>query len=183
MKDERKSRISEEDFALVDIFRNGRFMVRIPDSRERRTLRRNISAYNNDMFDEGFLASEMNKLDVDIVDSEYNYKGCGAEYYDCRDWAFNNVGLPEYMHGGSRYPNDLLHTDTWKLSWIPPTDEKGVIAMYFDGKFPRHWGVTLGGRGDIFIRSKWGRGNVYDHPLDMVLESYGNYVGFFRVED
>jgi hypothetical protein len=51
-----------------------------------------------------------------------------------------------------------------------------LVAYFLDGEL-RHIGIYVG-KGRVI--SKWGAGPVFEHPLYMVPESYGNCIRYFK---
>lgn len=171
-----------EGFTIEDILNNGRMMLKIPSSI---VVRDNLSCldmnYSSGFIDLDYFRKKVEILGVNVIDNSYNYNRRGL--YDCRDWAFDEVGLPQYTgRDGGGTADELMHNDLPGLSWVLPTPVEKSIVMYFDGDYPVHWGVVVGGNGKIFINSKWGDGDVYCHPLEIVPSFYGDYVGFFRID-
>jgi len=89
-----------------------------------------------------------------------------------------------YIFGlGKEIPFDL---ETYSF-WMPTKGyseieipEKGDLVVYIDTrveKEPVHIGFS---EGKIRVRSKWTYGDIYEHDLEQVPESYGDKVMFFR---
>jgi hypothetical protein len=60
------------------------------------------------------------------------------------------------------------------------TPKKGDLVLYYsESKIsPVHYGIY---RSQNIIRSKWRKGNIYEHPIFYIPNAYGNYVKFYHL--
>lgn len=100
---------------------------------------------------------------------------------DCHAYAFDSQGLVTVQDGSgykgymevqeSREGDLALYYKTIKKVefFNPGMNEVRMIL--------KHSGICLGNK---LVRSKWGQGHVYEHPVDVVPVIYGDEVKFFR---
>jgi hypothetical protein len=113
------------------------------------------------------------------IDAASNYPSYG-DYYDCRDWAFDNIGLPQYTwREGRDTSNRLLMLDFPTIGLISQPEEGSVVAYFRNTSHVPHWGVVTSVGKTIEVHSKWGALDVFSHPLERA-KSYGDYVCFFK---
>ncbi len=176
-------------FKVEDILGNGRTGLIIEDKRD---IRKEIQKKLNMPYE---VMSELVERFKDyqirpVISSEsftsYLHPLVNFEFfYDCQDWVFDEIGLPDHTHRESQVDvHSLLEQDLPELSWIP-RPEKGAVAAYF----PKnaliedavcHWALVQEINGRIMVQSKWGGGHVYEHPLEMTSHLYGEFICFFR---
>lgn len=105
---------------------------------------------------------------------------------------FDSIGdLPGYAiierHDG--FPDCIMYSMpefNWRYEMIEDFLEReyvettervpGNLVIYFSGKYPSHAGIL---QSDTKVRSKFGFGHVYDHPITVVPSMYGT-ARFFR---
>lgn len=108
---------------------------------------------------------------------------------DCRDYAFEYLGLNHYKYSGGI--DDVTITSKLRNNELPDlvsTDkfEINVLVAYFcKGKYGDnyiHYGVCVGFEGDIpIIESLWGEhGIVVRHHLKSVASYHGNHVEIYK---
>ncbi|MDH3353492.1 MAG: hypothetical protein OEL87_03525 [Nanoarchaeota archaeon] len=174
----------EADFSVEDILGNGRIMLKFSfnkEIRERLYLLNNMNCVGEVSPVEFY--REMGRFGVDIIEDKSKYFGHDY-FYDCQEWAFDKVGLPQYTsREGDGAIDFVLRKDLPGISWVPPVPLGDAIAVYFNGHVPTHFGVVVVQGDEILIDSKWGRGNVYRHSPEKVPLAYGDYIGFFKVGD
>lgn len=132
--------------------------------------------------DFGKCMEEMRQLGVSFFDSNKNYPGYEGYYYDCRDWAFDRVGLPDYTYRDGGCVADGLVGEDFRNIFRVSEPRGGNLAMYH-GCNVAHWGVVESVGDRINVLSKWGRGHVYSHFLEAVSIDYGDRVMFFDKKD
>lgn len=175
----------EADFSVEDILGNGRIMLKFSFDRNIRERLRllNNADYNNEICPIKF-RDEIRGFGVDIIEDKSKYFGHGSYFYDCREWAFDRVGLSQYtFREGDDAIALVLIKDLPGVSWVPPVPSGDAIAVYSNGYVPTHFGVVVVKGDEILIDSKWGGGNVYRHSPERVPLIYGDYIGFFKVGD
>lgn len=101
---------------------------------------------------------------------------------DCHAYAFGSQGpvADEVGNGYAGYvevqePREgdlaLYYKRTRRVrNFFDPSMEEVELAL-------KHSGVCLGNK---MVRSKWGQGHVFEHPVDLVPVIYGDEVMFFR---
>jgi hypothetical protein len=130
------------------------------------------------------------KTGINVIQSQYTFPNSGKDD-DCRNWAFDQIGLPQYK--SSRIANTLLKEDLPELKWIP-SPEIGSIALYFSlpvdlnelfakENAVEHWGVVRDASEGIIVYSKWGDEHVFGGPVERVPSIYGEAVMFFEKVD
>ena len=125
---------------------------------------------------------------ITAIQTKYAFE---SEKYDCREWAFDQIGLPQYTRRekGGRSPNRLLLADLPELRWTD-SPKKGSLVLYFSLPFDpdklltketsvEHWGVVCDTESSIGVGSKWGEHHVYAHPLELLPHIYGQCAMFF----
>lgn len=169
-----------ERFVAQDFFGNERFGFRIPVTDKRREISSVAIEYSNGVLSEKDYFLKMMKLGPVMVESEevFSDKHFG---YNCRNYAFEKVGLDHYaepfIDEGLR---DLHFRD---LDDLVLADEvvKDTVVVYGDGENVRHWGVVdKVFSNDIRVLSKLGYHGAFLHKLHHVPEDYGNFVRFFN---
>ncbi|MCK4996936.1 hypothetical protein KAS08_01410 [Candidatus Pacearchaeota archaeon] len=173
---------NNKHFEERDVFSNNRNSILLSSSIDIRTR---VDLFTCFLDSQNGLYSSLFKkpegVELNLLEDASNYSSMGVPYYDCRDWAFDNVGLYKYSwREGNDVANKLRFEDLPDIQWIPKP-ERGSIVMYFNLKNVTHWGIVDKIEEDIYINSKWGEGHIYNHTLDCIPMEYGNYAEFFRV--
>lgn len=98
----------------------------------------------------------------------------------CSDYAFLQLGeeraqqtfFSEFSPEDSSLP--ILKVWGYKVVDKP---RPGDLVVYFDKQKEVHYGIW---NQNLKVVSKWGSGEVYEHPLELLLEDYGTHVLFLR---
>lgn len=177
--------------AVDDILNNGKSAIVIKGET---SIRDKIDSTEKKYKTFSELIKEFEEYDIVPIDHSDNYPSYlrldsfEDSYYDCRDWAFDKVGLSHLtFREGLCKANKLLEKNLPGISWIP-SPEKGAIVVYFVVSYwgsqvfksVKHWGVVSEVNKRVNVESKWGHGHVYSHPLEMSPIRYGNSTYFFR---
>jgi len=99
----------------------------------------------------------------------------------CSDYAFLQLGEERsYQTFLSEFSSDVCSLETineWGYS-VVEEPQPGDLVIYHDGSKDVHYGIwNQNGK----VVSKWGMGGeVYEHPLNLVLKDYGTHVSFHR---
>jgi len=170
------------DAKFVDVFSNRRTAIVVPEGKDK--LRVGIDRYIKECVDYPFLLPLLRPVGSKIIFLDHKKKypttyRCSCE---CRDWAFDKVGLSHYtLREGWFCANELISRDFSDIRWTPKPEENSVVMYSDGGSRVLHWGVVEDVEDDISVNSKWGRGHVYNHPLWSIPSSYGDYAVFFEV--
>jgi len=95
----------------------------------------------------GSLVERLRELGVLMVDHSSNYPKYDGDYYDCRDWVFDRIGLPRYTYreGGHR-ADDILRGNLPELQLVAEPRPRDIVT-YFRRPIYRR---------EVFLSSHWG---------------------------
>ena len=112
---------------------------------------------------------EIAQLDgVNIVDVRQNWME-GSGHYTCTSYVFGKRKYVDWVRDNENYKHPEGYSEIGK-------PEKGDIVFYFHDGAPKHVGIY---DGDNMVRSKFGEGHVYRHPIALIPTFYGE-PRFFR---
>ncbi len=170
--------LNKMEISVTDNSGTGRHAFTISGGED---LRRRIARLTQLNFTLYSLNLRLSDFGISILKKASRFKGYDKTFYDCRDYAFDFVGLPGYTFREGRFAADkLLCEDLPDLKWSP-VPQKGLIAAYSSNRSSvNHWGVVVDVNDRIIIRSKWGNGHAYQHPMELFPEGYGNLIHFFK---
>jgi len=129
--------------------------------------------------------ADTEKHGIMAIEDKALYPESGEKEYQCIDWLFNKIGMPQYTEKqGLMKLGRLLYEDTSDIYWIPEPEE-GAIVVYFNPSDkppvrPKHVGLVTEVNKKIIIQSKWSTEHVYEHPLETKSPQYGNAACFFK---
>lgn len=98
----------------------------------------------------------------------------------CSDYAFLQLGEERsYLNPLSELGACACHLSILKeWGYIAVAEaQPGDLVVYLENQNVEHYGI-LNHNGKVV--SKWGSGEVYEHPLNLLLEIYGTHVSFYR---
>lgn len=173
-----KFSFSRKNFELQDVFSNSRNAVVLTASLE---SRRTLGHLLDSSIDFPKILGGDSRFNIDIIKNEKECLVYDDAFYDCRDWAFDKVGLPEYTFREGGKSADALRFESFRNACWIPEPEKGSIVMYINDRTVSHWGVVEDVGENILVNSKWGKGYVYRHGLEEVPDYYGDFAEFLRV--
>lgn len=114
---------------------------------------------------------EIKMLDhIDFTGVCYHYAFCKV---------FNTYNIPLNIH---QLEGNTEIIKKYFTSTVTP--EKGDLVVYYSYKssienaHPLHYGIFIL---DNLIESKWGQGDVYQHPAFYIPDIYGNYLKFYEL--
>lgn len=122
--------------------------------------------YNNNKFD------QIAKLQNVKLKEECNYISDEKEKHDCIWYVKKQLSLAitGVFSFSTWQPIDYCQVSTPKLEDIV------IYHRGQNGSGENHIGIY---EGENFVRSKFGYGHVYSHPIDLVPDDYGRHVSFF----
>ncbi|PJD97973.1 MAG: hypothetical protein CK425_02265 [Parachlamydia sp.] len=98
----------------------------------------------------------------------------------CSDYAFLQLGEERsYLNPLSELGACACHLSILKEWGYIAVDKAlpGDLVVYLENQHAEHYGI-LNHNGKVI--SKWGSGEVFEHPLNLLLEEYGTHVLFYR---
>ena len=172
----------ESESGIEDIFGNNRLAMKVPYSSDARRKANILFDDRDKDINSNYFKNKLKEIDISVIDSAVNHI-VEDYFYDCRDWVFDKVGLSPYTwRDGIDIADKLINKDLPGLSWVHPSSPEKSIVMYLSpNREPSHWGVIVPDKKEIIVDSKWGKLDVYRHPLETVPYSYGNNACFFKI--
>ena len=148
----------DNDKSLGELLKElGRKSVRFGDIRELEDL------VNDKKFDDIGLKDGITILERREYDKD------ARDLYSCEKYVLGSNKLPwDSQHDWSSPPPGYVEVTH------PQTND---LVIYFNEGRPNHLGRFTDNNS---VKSKWGRGHIFQHPLDAVPSFYGNEVRFFR---
>jgi len=132
----------------------------LQDNAFRKKLEELVGTKNFDRvgLEEGIVILEKRDYDTDARDA-----------YSCEKYALGSNKLPwDSSHDWSKPPHGFVE--------VSDPQNKDLV-IYFNESWPKHLARYAD---DNNVRSKWGGGHIFQHPLEVVPSFYGDEVRFFR---